>query len=64
MRTATVCIDVKSPDEWGNLIHNLALSDAVSRAHFEFGEYATLELEFDETLHVVSGRVVPVASPK
>lgn len=59
MKTAKIVLDnVKDPDGWGGLIQELALSQKVSREHFDFGEYASLELEIDEDLNVVGGRVL------
>jgi hypothetical protein len=43
MKTAKLSVYVKDPDGWGHVSHALGLSDDVSRAHFEFGEYATVE---------------------
>lgn len=57
--THVVTVFVKEPDEFGALIHALGISDEVKERHFEFGEYATFELEIDEKLRVVSGRIVP-----
>lgn len=61
MKTAKIRLDtIKDPDGWGQLIHELGLSDEVRSKHFEWSEYAALELEIDEDLRVVGGRVVPL----
>jgi len=58
-RTATIFLfSIKDPDGWGDLIQELRLSREVTSAHFEFGEYANLELEIDKDLNVVGGRVL------
>lgn len=72
-KTAKIQLDsIKDPDGWHNLIHELGLSDVddagEDRAstekqkfvedHFEFGEYASLELVVDEDLNVVGGRIL------
>jgi hypothetical protein len=59
-KTATIQLYCKEPDEFGNLIEDLGLSETKADAHFEFGEYATLELTIDSDLRVVGGRVVPL----
>jgi len=59
-KTCTIQIDVKEPDTFGDLQAELRLSDEKRRAHFQWGEYATFELEIDEQLNVVSGRILPV----
>jgi hypothetical protein len=53
-----ITIEVKDPDGWGEVIHDLGLSDAKARKYFEFGEYATLQLEVEEDM-TVTGRIVP-----
>lgn len=59
-KTATIVLDsVKDPDGWGQLIHDLGLSDAKARKFFEFREYANLEIEIDSDLNIVGGRVLP-----
>jgi hypothetical protein len=61
MKTATIQLgSIKDPDGWGNLIHELGLSEEKRRQYFQWGEYADLELEIDENLQVVSGRILPV----
>jgi hypothetical protein len=58
-RATIVLADVKDSDGWGELATALGLSDEVREAHFRYGEFATLELEIDDELQVVGGRVVP-----
>jgi hypothetical protein len=53
---------IKDPDGWGDLISSLELSDYVMKRHFEFGEYANLEIEVEvvgDELMVTGGRIVP-----
>jgi hypothetical protein len=58
-KTATVVLDsVKEPDAFGELIHELGLSDAKASKYFEFGEYAAFELEIDEDMNVIGGKVL------
>lgn len=59
--TYKMTITVKEPDEIGNLCDALNLDKATYHDYFEFGEYATFELEIDEALKVVNGRLVPLA---
>lgn len=62
MKTAKIILDnIKESDAWFMLCEELGIDEEKRRAHFEFSEYANLELEFDENLNVVSGRVIPLA---
>lgn len=54
-----ITVSVKSADGWGKVIHDLDLTEEQRRQYFEFGEYATLDLEIEEDM-TVSGRVVPI----
>lgn len=53
-----ITVTVKDPDGWGDVIHALGLTDAKREKFFEFGEYATLQLEVEEDM-AVTGRIVP-----
>lgn len=53
-----ITVTVKDPDGWGDVIHDLGLSDKQREKYFEFGEYATLDLEIEEDMSV-TGRIVP-----
>lgn len=60
MKTTTIEIHhIKDPDLWWQLAEKLGLSDEIFSEHFEFGDYAALELEVDESLRVVGGRFLP-----
>jgi len=59
VKTAKITLDTKDPDGWHEVIETLGLSAKVERKYFEFGEYATVELEIDENLQVVGGRLIP-----
>ena len=59
-KTATIVLDsIKDPDGWGELISELGLSDEKVDRFFEFAEYACVELEVDEDLRIVGGRILP-----
>ncbi len=61
LKTAKIVLDsIKDPDGWGQLIYELDLTGKAAREHFEFSEYASLELVIDESLKVVSGRILKV----
>lgn len=65
MRKATIVLrEIKDSDGWGELAHALGLSRKMKDEHFEYGEFASLELTFDENLRVVEGRVIPLAEKK
>lgn len=59
-KTAKITISKKDPDKWNALADDLELTAAQREAHFEFGEYARLELEIDDQLRVIGGRIVPL----
>lgn len=58
--THKMTITVKEENEIGNLCDTLNLDKSTYRDYFEFGEYATFELEIDEALRVIGGRIVPL----
>jgi hypothetical protein len=37
----------------------LARREALSERYFQYGEYANLELTIDESMNIVSGRIIP-----
>jgi hypothetical protein len=72
-KTAKIVLqDVKDPDGWHELASELGLisrddegndtSDPKKRKlfekHFDFGEYASVEIEVDEDLKIVGGRIL------
>jgi len=60
MATTKITLEmVKDPDGWGRAQQVLGLTEETTRAFFEHGEYAYVEVELDESLRVVSGRLVP-----
>lgn len=65
MKTAKMVIDNhKSPDGWNEMLYTLGLysedeeSPLVER-YFDFGEYASVEIEVDENLNIIGGRFLP-----
>lgn len=54
-KTSTVVFYIKDPDQWGQLIGELDLDTRMIDKFFEFAEYATVQLTFDESLNVVKG---------
>ena len=60
-KTATIVLDsIKDPDGWGDLISALDLTEAKRKKHFEYSEYASVELEVDQDLNIVGGRILPL----
>ena len=60
LRTATIRLEsVKDADGWGTLAQELELPKELRDRFFEYGEYAKLELEIDESLHIVGGTLIP-----
>lgn len=39
---------------------DLGLPDDKAEKYFEFGEYATVELEIDSNLKIISGKILPL----
>ena len=61
MKTHTIRLyDIKDPDGWGELIYDLKLKKDVRKKHFEYSEYASIEIEVDENLNIISGRILKV----
>ena len=57
-KTATIQLfDIKDPDGWQQLADELELTEK-QRAHFEFAEYASIELVIDQDLKIVGGRIL------
>ena len=60
-KTHTIRLRKIKDESWGELAAALGLSRRTEEKHFEYGEYATIEIELDESLRIVGGRVVPLA---
>ncbi len=59
-KTITIVIeDHKDPDVWGDVIDHFKMSYEDAQRHFDFAEYASLELEIDEKMNIVGGRILP-----
>lgn len=58
--TFTAQFYIKDPDVFWELCDKLKISETKRKRHFEFGEYATLEIVFDKSLNIIGGRVVPL----
>lgn len=58
-KTARIIIEHKDPDGWNALAADLGLTAEQRDMFFEHGEYATLEIEIDDSLNIVGGRVLP-----
>ena len=50
---------LKEPDLWWEVREKFDLSDDVFYHYFEYGDYGAIELEIDENLNVVGGKLVP-----
>lgn len=57
-RLHTIQLDTIKSEAWGELIQFLGLTAEDANAHFEHGEYASLELTINHRLEVVSGKVL------
>jgi hypothetical protein len=74
MKTAKIVLGpIKDSDGWRKLLFALGhinvddrgedeaseVSQALIKKYFEFCEYASIEIEVDETLRIVGGRILP-----
>jgi len=60
MKKATIELDsIKSPDRWCELGNKLGFSDEKNSKIFQYGEYGHIEIEVDENLNIVGGRIIP-----
>lgn len=74
MKTAKLILDsIKDPDKFTEMCWELGLIREDDRGrdydsvesplvakHFEFHEYASIEIEVDENLNIVGGRFLPI----
>jgi hypothetical protein len=58
-RTTFLYCEIKDPDGIAELIFDLNLPEETIDKYFSYSEYCSLELEIDENLKVVSGRIMP-----
>ncbi len=61
MKTIKIQLEVKDPDELGRLQYELEAPEEECDKVLRWSEYATIELEVDQSLNIVSARFVPVA---
>jgi hypothetical protein len=58
--TRVIVPDIKEPDVWSEMAANLGVPAHVRDRFLQFGEYASLELEVNEKLEIVSARFIPL----
>lgn len=59
MKTGTLYVEHKDPDGLGELAEALGLDRQTRRKYFSFGEYVRMEIQIDENMNIVGGRVLP-----
>jgi hypothetical protein len=60
IKTAKIELEsIKSSDGWYSLGNELGLSEEKIYEVFEYGEFGSLEIEVDEHLNIVGGRIIP-----
>ena len=60
MKTAkTVINNIKDSDGWFELGNSLGINSNKIYDIFEHGEYANIEIEVDENLNIIGGRIIP-----
>jgi hypothetical protein len=58
--TRVIVPDIKEPDAWSEMLAELGVPAHVRDRFLQFGEYASLELEVNEKLEIVSARFIPL----
>lgn len=59
-KTSKITIDnIKDSDGWFDLGHTLGLSEEKIYKTFEYGEYAKIQIEVDEDLNIIGGKIIP-----
>lgn len=59
-KTAKISLSsVKDSDGWAELGFELGFSEKKISKVFQWSEYADLEIEVDEDLNIVGGRIIP-----
>lgn len=48
--------DIKE-EGWGELIYELDLSEEKADKFFEYGEFASIEIEVDEDMNIIGGKI-------
>ena len=52
--------DIKDPDGWTQLLGELGInSEETRRRYFRWGEYGSVEIEVNDKLQIVGGRIIP-----
>jgi len=60
MKTAKITLEsIKSSDGWAELGFELGFEYEKISETFEYGEYGSIEIEVDENLNIVGGRIIP-----
>lgn len=58
MKTSKITLDTIKDEGWGDVVQELELSDEKADQYFEYCEYASIEIEIDENLNIIGGRVL------
>lgn len=59
-KTSTITLsNIKDSDGWFELGNDLGLSHKQIYKIFEYGEYANIEIEVDENLNIIGGKIIP-----
>ena len=56
-KTFTIKLHDIKEEGWGELIYELGLSEEKADKFFEFGEFASIEIEVDEDMNIVGGKI-------
>ena len=60
MKTAkTIINNIKDSDGWFDLGNKLGINSNKIYDIFQYGEYANIEIEVDENLNIIGGRIIP-----
>lgn len=60
MKKATITLEsIKCTDGWFELGIDLGFSHDKINKIFEYGEYGNIEIEVDEKLNIIGGKIIP-----
>lgn len=62
-KTFTIELNDIKEEGWGELIYELGLSNEKADKFIEYGEFASIEIEVDEDMNIVGGKILHVNQP-
>ncbi len=59
IKTVEIELNSLKSESWSEVIYALKLDDTTVRRFFDHSEYASIQIEIDEKLNIVGGRLLP-----